>query len=373
MNRLIIIGNGFDLSCDLKTGYHHFFKVYLQKCILENKVSNLFQWTSSISHTNHFNVSEISTKEILDLYTKHKIYVNATNDGLFASDLLQAIKIENWVDIEKIYFNCILKQLLRLQNGAKLNFETRDDVEEQVYEINKEFKILTDAFIEYLNKEVLNNDLEIKNKFDENVRKILFCDNYYSFQHGDGYFHKNNTLILNFNYTNTLKEIKGNQLNTEIINLHGDLSNIENNPVIFGYGDYNHEKYNELERANIQELLKNIKSNNYLLTDNYKKLIHFLETGIVQTEKGQSVTMLKNEFEVLVYGHSCGLSDSNILKTIFNHENCKKIHVAYFNDKDDYFKKTIEIGRHFDSKEMFLNKLQTFNEKLKIPQNCYVN
>lgn len=77
MNRLIIIGNGFDLSCDLKTAYHHFFKVYLQKCILENKESNLFQWTSSISHPNHFNVSELSTKEILDLYTKHKIYVNA--------------------------------------------------------------------------------------------------------------------------------------------------------------------------------------------------------------------------------------------------------------------------------------------------------
>lgn len=291
------------------------------------------------------------------------------NDGLFASDLLQAIKIENWVDIEEIYFNCILKQLLRLQNGAQLNVEAREYVEQQAYEINREFKILTDVFIDYLKNDLLKNDLKIKNKFDEKVKKLLFCDNYTTLQYGEGYFHKNNTLILNFNYTNTINKIKGNQLNTEIINLHGDLSNLENNPVIFGYGDYNHEKYNELERANIQELLKNIKSNNYLLTDNYKKLIHFLDTGIVQTENGQSVTMFPNEFEVLIYGHSCGLSDSNTLKTIFNHENCKKIHVAYYEKKDDYFKKTIEICRHFDSKELFLNKLQTFNEKLKIPQN----
>lgn len=74
------------------------------------------------------------------------------------------------------------------------------------------------------------------------------------------------------------------------------------------------------------------------------------------------------EFEVLIYGHSCGLSDRILLKTIFEHQNCKRIHVAFHNDIDDYFNKTIEISRHFDKKDEFLKKLQPFNEFLKIPQ-----
>ena len=51
-------------------------------------------------------------------------------------------------------------------------------------------------------------------------------------------------------------------------------------------------------------------------------------------------------------GHSCGLSDRILLNSIFEHNNCNKIQIFYYQknkDYTDYFEKTQEISRHFKS------------------------
>ena len=106
----------------------------------------------------------------------------------------------------------------------------------------------------------------------------------------------------------------------------------------------------------------------YPKTGNYKTLLNFLDNGRIPFKKDVYDRISELEFEVIIYGHSCGLSDRILLKTIFEHKNCKRIYVAFHKDIDDYFNKTIEISRHFDDKKEFLEKLQPFNEFLKIPQ-----
>ncbi|MBK6364090.1 MAG: hypothetical protein IPF52_11590 [Saprospiraceae bacterium] len=61
----------------------------------------------------------------------------------------------------------------------------------------------------------------------------------------------------------------------------------------------------------MEGVFTHIKSFDYFKTDNYSKLLAFLES----------------EFDVYIMGHSCGLSDRTLLSTIFEHENCRKIKI----------------------------------------------
>ena len=231
-----------------------------------------------------------------------------------------------------------------------------------VTKLNGLLKILSEQLEEYLSKQ--DSNIKEDTVYFKSVKQLLFCENLEKLNFGNDDFNKSNTLILNFNYTNLTHQWAYEQENTTQINIHGELKS-EENKIIFGYGDNTHHKYLELEQANDKEYLKNIKSMSYPLSNNYKKLLYFLNNGRI--EGGDNIEHQLN-FEVLIYGHSCGLSDRILLKTIFEHENCDVIHVAFYQDKNDYFDKTIEISRHFDKKDMFLEKLKPFNKKLIIPQ-----
>lgn len=88
-------------------------------------------------------------------------------------------------------------------------------------------------------------------------------------------FDLDQVLFLNFNYTQTTKNyIKSN---ADIIHIHGELNN-ENNPIIFGYGDERDETYDVLEKANIPNVFTHIKSFDYFKTNNYARLLAFLES-----------------------------------------------------------------------------------------------
>lgn len=96
--------------------------------------------------------------------------------------------------------------------------------------------------------------------------------------------------------------------------------------------DLNFEK---IERLNDNEFLKHIKSFGYFMTDNYQNLIKFINEA---------------PFEVHIMGHSCGLSDRILLNSTFEHPNCRKIKIYYYQkitNENDFVEKTQEISRHF--------------------------
>jgi hypothetical protein len=161
-------------------------------------------------------------------------------------------------------------------------------------------------------------------------------------------------MFVNFNYTNTLnKVLRLHPLKTvEILHIHGNVNNPANG-IIFGYGDDIHSRYKELEEENNDEILKYIKSFYYTYTDNYQRLIDFI---------------LDEKYEVCIVGHSCGLSDRTLLKTIFEDSNCVSIKIYTYKGKNEHFNKTISVSRHCENKALMRHKIIPFDTHAVIPQ-----
>lgn len=117
------------------------------------------------------------------------------------------------------------------------------------------------------------------------------------------------------------------------------------NTVNFGFGDEMDDDYQSIENMDKNEYLKNFKSFQYLQNSNYKQLLDFIDT---------------NKFQVVILGHSCGLSDRTLLNTIFEHTNCRSIKV-YYHQKDDgsdnYTEIIQNISRHFNKKKLMREKI----------------
>ncbi len=179
-------------------------------------------------------------------------------------------------------------------------------------------------------------------------RQYWFCRSindekrYYIEKHvGDDKFKKEyltpiDTLVLNFNYTDIAELYRID--NMEYINIHGELYS-DTNPMIFGYGDELDDHYKEIEKLQDNDFLEHIKSVRYLETDNYRKLLSFVES---------------EPYQIFVMGHSCGNSDRTLLNTLFEHRNCFSIKVFYHqldDDSDNYNDLVRNISRNFNDKQ----------------------
>lgn len=163
-------------------------------------------------------------------------------------------------------------------------------------------------------------------------------------------------MFLNFNYTPFLKNVKDNYgfNNMTINHIHGTLS--DRDSVIFGFGDELDKDYQTIESERSKELFRNIKSAHYFKNWNYKKLKSFIDV---------------DNFDVLIVGHSCGISDRTLLNEIFEHEKCVTIKILHYkmNEKEnDFFDKSIEIMRHFKDKKLMRNRIHPFDDNDGIPQ-----
>lgn len=165
-------------------------------------------------------------------------------------------------------------------------------------------------------------------------------------------------LILDFNYTQTIKEYitdyeKGIMPSNIIyINIHGIL-NDEKNPMIFGFGDELDENYKKIEKSRLNGVLKYIKSINYLKTSNYRKFLDFLELDY---------------FQIFTWGHSCGMTDRTLLNHVFEHNNCVSIKPYYYkryNEEidsysDNYIEIVSNIARNFTDKNKLRDRVVNY-------------
>lgn len=157
-------------------------------------------------------------------------------------------------------------------------------------------------------------------------------------------------LFLNFNYTNLESPYCIYLNEVEVINIHGRLVD-HNNPIIFGYGDEIAKEYKEIEDLHNNDFLENVKSMKYLETDNYNRLLTYMDSDF---------------FQLFIFGHSCGVSDRTLLNTIFEHQKCVSIKVFYHNWEEitgsgqytDNFSDLVRnISRNFNSKVVMREKV----------------
>lgn len=370
MNRLILIGNGFDIAHGLKTSYHDFVLDYLKGCIkkafeserkyIDNKTwYEIYHDDELISITSGSRPNyQISNQSSLDYLLSRNLIseiikelkefqITITYKGQnFIKSLFNECIAKNWVDIESLYYEGLKKHYrayILYKSGQNSDWQAID----RLKHLNNQLEFLKKKLEEYLINIEKGNNKTISTLTDT-IYKDLNRDR--TRERAD------QLLILNFNYTATPKRYLKDQ--GEIINIHGELNN-EKNPIIFGYGDEVDKNYNEIEDLNENEFFKHIKSFDYFKTRNYQNLLAFID-GVNKAEH-------RRQFEIFIIGHSCGLSDRTMLSTIFEHKNCTSIKIFY-HTIEDYRNKTYEISRHFNNKPSMRAKIVSLEESEQMPQ-----
>ncbi|MDN4166577.1 AbiH family protein [Cytophagales bacterium LB-30] len=345
VNRLIIIGNGFDLAHGLKTSFKDFINDYLFEVLRKIKSRKNYE-DSLISFQTYYPVSILRD---LDNYPREKIVEFfqrlRTNErdsfvkySSLLSDILSEVNQKKWVDIELRFF--------------KMLKDYRND-EESVKIINQDMDFLKEKLKEYLIKVCKGHKLElipeIKSQFKQVLKKKEAQPNTIKSD-----MKVASTCVLNFNYTSTPEEyMKGLKISNHI-QIHGSLNgdNISSQGLVFGFGDELDDDYLKFEKQENDDIFEHIKSFKYLHFQNYRNLLDFIES---------------DPFQVHVYGHSLGLSDRTLLNTIFENRNCISIKLFYHktDNGDDFERKTYAISRHFRSKEALRSKV--VNKELSEP------
>lgn len=431
MNRIILIGNGFDLAHGMKTSYNDFLKDYWENTIkqLQSAITG-----NITSEGIPFENEDIRVNEIHGIYgatTK----INATNfeellanfksqniDYSFKNNFLKILtnrqKELNWVDVEIEYYELLKKSftdkgkrtlgysiqqlnkdfervkslleeyLLKIEldfdKSKDLNFSrTKQKIEKKIYSnfnlrdfsensLNQKIDLEYADFIKdaeaFKEGNIDKSELSAKRKLLINVigtdasreifKSIMISQDAHIFFD----LSPNQTLFLNFNYTLTELNYEsppsmstwGNEKTIEFNHIHGSNRKEDKNPIIFGFGDELDEDYKKIERLNDNDYLENIKSIKYLDTDNYKRLLEFINTG---------------NYQIMIMGHSCGTSDRTLLNTVFENDNCASIKVFYHNkgsNKDNFSDIIKNISRNFNDKALMRDRVvnKTYCEPL---------
>lgn len=381
MNRLILIGNGFDLAHGLKTSYTDFLIWHFGEClkvadetgrhkdlvmlinnaskrpVTTNTIKDPFQLVRHLHETERGSFLKYleNKKQFLDPENRRISCPYTIGKGISNIWMSWITRWcdERWVDIENLYYETLTQNLDPGRSNSQIMIDGTNDIID--YLRNRLEKYLTsldpvtpvDEYCQHFFAPIQKSDIVSKPyiKSDMVPEQLM---------------------LLNFNYTPTLDAyrksgklswLSSNQKRTSTINhIHGRL-NDPNNPMIFGFGDELDKEYEKIESVKLKGVFKHMKSFGYFKTDNYHKLIRFIDS---------------KDYQVFVMGHSCGLSDRTMLNMIFEHPQCRSIKIFYHEDatgKNNYTELTEEISRHFRVKTEMRRKIVPFQNSQPMPQN----
>ncbi|MBO4598955.1 MAG: hypothetical protein J5676_13995 [Bacteroidaceae bacterium] len=390
INRLVLIGNGFDLAHGLKTSYKDFISWYWSGVLDQLKNCNKSRWSDELCTfecSEHFYLSEIFDNcSCVGDNAYEKINTNigkikrrtelVFRESLLIQNICKSIETKGWADIEYEYYELLKEYSLNKPDEGNLK------------SLNKQLRCLEGLLVEYLGEIdgwKLEFNEEIKKKIYvpidivdisvdrlrmiEKYRESCLCEAQESYPNFDDledsiyrmYYvnsekfsrsrrnksdimEADSIMLLSFNYTKTASLYIPEKEEYFTVNyIHGKLDNPES--VIFGYGDELDEKYKQLQESNDNECLKNVKSIKYLEADNYRKVLQFIESA---------------PFQVCIMGHSCGNSDRTLLNTIFEHENCISIKPYYHkrsDGSDNYIEIVQNISRNFKDPKLMRDRV----------------
>ncbi len=406
MNRLVLIGNGFDLAHGLKTSYAdfiHWYKAHRVEllgkehsnvssdplCTIQLKerqalsiyASNLFRANRNWSHEDFFDYI---------MQNSHEFKVTSSP---FFTRIIKGIETKRWVDIEDEYY--------KLLREYALEYEVNDEARQAyIQSLNEQLDFIRDKLIQYLTEVSKNQpgkiesiekaiyapfeqediSIEGENKLNEHKKyledpknELSIADKIAKYGLNESetknwvqwyretkdknsvsyppvFLLPNDIMLLNFNYTPTTDLYAKRQDSFADNHIHGDIGYPYS--IIFGYGDEIDENFKKLKELNENECLRNVKSIRYQEAPNYRAVLRFIESA---------------PFQVLIMGHSCGNSDRTLLNTIFEHKNCVSIKPYYhITDQEkganNYMDIVQNISRNFTDMKLMrdrvVNKMQ---------------
>ena len=392
MNRIVLIGNGFDLAHGLKTRYEDFINWYCDLRVygfagnlsdISSDVLCSFQdlrhqvWNVN-AHTNGYNLNQAKGKDIVDHIINNKDFFKTTMSPFF-ENIYKSIETKGWVDIENEYYKLLKKyaieesakdnlhelnlQLQYIQSrltdylmGCQQGTSIIKDIWDKIYSPIK----LSDISIaeqanthEHIQKWWLTqNDNVLQEKANryndetliEGVKSYKFNlkHNIYNMEYPRLFMLPDVIMLLNFNYTYTA-DMYSNNMVSFVNHIHGALEKPES--IIFGYGDELDDSFKKLLDSNENECLRNVKSIKYQESDNYRNVLAFIESA---------------PYQVCIMGHSCGNSDRTLLNTLFEHKNCLSIKPYYYikeDGTDNYLDIIQNISRNFTDMKLMRDRV----------------
>lgn len=398
MNRLVLIGNGFDKAHNLPTSYQEFIDWYwdsrfnyLRECftsvskaaLCDVAVSGFLTWYSLFDQGPSILYDYNGANLFLEL--RKRGICRATMTPLFER-IHNSIETKGWVDIENDYYELLKKYVLENASEAQI-----DDLNTQLHDlqvllvkyldsIEISDKLLNSDIYRKIYEPIKRKDISIgeiealRDHVESGLRRDSIEWRWITELYGykdlsnykvDEYRQKyeknkdvldkeepplelmlpNHIMLLNFNYTHTA-DLYCKEASIFTVNqIHGDLDNPKS--VIFGYGDELDDDYKAIVNKNENKFLGNIKSIKYLESDNYRKLLSFIES---------------EPFQILIMGHSCGNSDRTLLNTLFEHKNCVSIKPYYYKwgdgEKDDNYIELVQnISRNFTDMKLMRDRV----------------
>ena len=405
MNRLVLIGNGFDLAHGLKTRYEDFINWYWNQrmhdiILLHEAVSAdllcsmkilpasgyddwwTFSWRHSFFKDPVSNEWRLSGKELFNQLKRKSDCIKLIYSPFFER-IIKSIETKNWVDIENEYYDLLVQ------------YSKEESPKTKIDELNMQLVFLQEKLVEYLsgvNSQDVSMKKEIKRRiyapfserdiaiegrhaWDEHIEYGLNLDEnewrHKLWQYGKDnasclsyvkafkqkfekkeeilecdkteFLLPNHIMLLNFNYTKTAELYVSPESGFTINHIHGILNKPKS--VIFGYGDELDENYKKLENLRECDGLRNIKSIKYLEADNYRKVLAFIES---------------EPYQILIMGHSCGNSDRTLLNTLFEHKNCVSIKPYFYKinqQETNYLELAQNISRNFTDMKLMRDRV----------------
>lgn len=373
MNRIVIIGNGFDIAHGLPTGYKEFI-TYLKNEYIEiikegshDKISNhrLFYLTPAKAEMIPDSMYVISTDvTLIDQITSWEnltknvnlVYALPNRDDLLRFETQVSIKnkllayafnqskINTWGGFENDYkdilVNLIKDEYRKYSSSYFPSSYTAEDLNRELSEIISELYIYLKNNIQVpsgINAKIFNKlYTQPLTSWRMNNSEVSKYGNIDIIANVEKPFDLANILFVSFNYTHTIQkyllngsnkrdietktnfDFSNNRIQTSIRYIHGNLIDNEADELIFGYGDELDEHQSILETKE-NEFLKHIKSVLYTRNAYYREIVDFADA---------------DDFDVIVYGHSCSNTDRTLLNTLFEHDRCISIQ-PFLHDKRD--------------------------------------
>ena len=420
MNRIILIGNGFDLAHGLKTSYADFIDWYWDKRVLDlhalysneskDKLCTLKVLSDSIKSWQYFYwldqslIRSTSGREMINSISKDKSNFSIS-ETFFFSLINKTVSVNGWVDIENLYYRLLYP----------INEESPSYNRYKYYpkKLNDELAYIRSLLIEYLksiqenciNESIVKQDLKDKlyaafnpNDISINAKPKLveFVRQRYQFDStiSWGGYSDWDELLKAYD----VKEIKEKkeeiksfmQSNLEQVDFMGIESIVNNKfPNGFLFPDrvmllnFNYTTTADIYLSQNERFIVNhihgrlTKPESVIfgygdeIDENYKKIANENDNEYLTNIK--SIKYLESPnyrnlldfiesdtYQIYIMGHSCGNSDRTLLNTLFEHKNCVSIKPFYYIKKDgtdNYLELIQNISRNFTDMKLMRDRV----------------
>ncbi len=422
MNRIILIGNGFDLAHNIKTTYFHFLNHFWEELYVKIQAE---EYKEERYEDEFIIIDKVPAHWISGKgYKALKATLSNTHTALrfknkFLENLSRGMESLNWVDIESDYYTLLKACFQKSHSGYKIT-ELNNDfsaikkhlelylkrVEEEfnkkfpvgeddnilkrnIYnEIYSDFKLrdfsedsinkLTEQEFQRIHpsvRDIENGNVSMKEVSENHRDRKLIADLYHTedknrrkklrellvSEDSPDYFRfrPKEILFLSFNYTSL--ETKYNSAPNDEDKLESILTS-----TIHIHGKLGNDKNNKIIFGFGDEIDKDYKAIEDLDDNNYLENIKSIKYLESISYKSLLQFINSDGYQIFIFGHSCGISDRTLLNTLFENKNCVSIKPFYRQideHADNYIEIIKNITRNFTNKatlrDRVVNKVYT--------------